>query len=117
MQDEYSNYLKRSLELKQLREEKRKEYSKEKLLKATKKKVQTTMIGALHSIEQHFGFLWNVEDPGVEEMEMKQIFEDLRSEILDRGNNQIRNLKSEISHYDVVWKKYNLKLPFMEQGD
>ena len=40
---------------------------KEKLLKATKKKVQTTMIGALHSIEQHFGFLWNTDNPGPEE--------------------------------------------------
>ena len=115
--DEYSNYLKKSLELKHLREEKRKEMSKEKLLKATKKKIKTTMIGALHSIEQHFGFLWNIDNPGQEELQLKEIFEELRSEILDRGNNQIRNLENEFNHYDITWKKYSLKLPFMDRGE
>ena len=33
--------------------------SKERLSKILKKKIQTTMIGALSSIEENFGFLWN----------------------------------------------------------
>ena len=115
--DEYSSYLKKHFELRQKREDRQKELSKEKLLKATKKKIQTTMIGALHSVEQHFGFLWNSENSGHEEEQLKEIFEDMRSEILDRGNNQIRNLESEFSHYDVFWKKYSLKLPFTDKGD
>jgi transcription termination factor Rho len=115
--DEYSSYLKKHFELKQKREDKQRELSKEKLLKATKKKIQTTMIGALHSVEQHFGFLWNSENPGHEEEQLKEIFEDMRSEILDRGNNQIRNLENEFSHYDVTWKKYSLKLPFTDKGE
>lgn len=115
--DEYSSYLRKSIELKHLRDEKNKEISKEKLLKATKKKIQTTMIGALHSVEQHFGFLWNVENPEKEQIELKEIFEDMRSEILDRGNNQIRNLENEFTHYEIIWKRYSLKLPFMDKGD
>lgn len=117
--DEYSGYLKKHFEFKSKREDKQKEISKERLLKATKKKIQTTMIGALHSIEEHFGFLWGSENDNAspEQMQFKEIFEDLRSEILDRGNNQIRNLESEFTHYDVIWKKYNLKLPFMDKGD
>lgn len=117
MSDDYSGYLKKHFEFKSKREDRQKELSKEKLLKITKKKVQTTMIGALHSIEQHFGFLWNTDNPGPEENQLKEIFEDLRSEILDRGNNQIRNLESEFTNYEIVWKKYTLKLPFVDKGD
>lgn len=117
--DEYSSYLKKHFELKQKMEDKQREMSRERLLKATKKKIQTTMIGALHSIEQHFGFLWNVESENLsmEQIQLKEIFEDLRSEILDRGNNQIRNLENEFTHYDIIWKKYSLKLPFTDKGD
>jgi transcription termination factor Rho len=115
--DDYQSYLKTHLELKKIREEKQKEMSKERLLKTTKKKIQTTMIGALHSIEQHFGFLWDVENPGPEEAHLKEIFEELRSEILDRGNNQIRNLENEFSSYEIVWKRYSLKLPFLGKGE
>jgi hypothetical protein len=35
-----------------------KEKSKDRLTKNCKKKIQTTMIGALSSIEDHLGFLW-----------------------------------------------------------
>ena len=52
-----------------------------------------------------------------EEVQLKEIFEDLRSEILDRGNNQIRNLESEFANYEIIWKKYSMKLPFVDKGD
>ena len=115
--DDFQGYLKKHFEFKQKREDRQKDLSKEKLLKATKKKVQTTMIGALHSVGQHLGFLWNVDNPGPEENQLREIFEDLRSEILDRGNNQIRNLESEFANYEIIWKKYSMKLPFVDKGD
>ena len=52
---QHSNY-------KKTRENKYKLDSKERLTKIVKKKIQTTMIGALSSIEENFGFLWTNED-------------------------------------------------------
>ena len=40
------------------KEELLKERSKTRLKKEVKKRIQTTMIGALSSIEKHFGSLW-----------------------------------------------------------
>jgi len=34
-----------------------------------KKKIQTTMIGALSSVEKHFGFLWEQEGVSEEQKE------------------------------------------------
>ncbi|HAI43045.1 MAG TPA: hypothetical protein DCM40_35555 [Maribacter sp.] len=42
---------------------------------------------------------------------MKQQFEEVRAEILDRGNNQIRNLEAEFVNYDISWLRYQMKLP------
>lgn len=115
--DDFQGYFKKHSEFRKKRDELQKDASKQRLLKATKKKVQTTMIGALDSVEKHLGFLWNVENPGLQENQLRNIFEDLRSEILDRGNNQMRSLENEFSHYDVTWKRYNIQLPFVDKGD
>jgi hypothetical protein len=115
--DEFSNYLRKSFEFKQTRENKQKEMSRERLLNAAKKKIQTTMIGSLSTVEKHFSFLWDVENPTMEQDQLKNLFEDLRSEILDRGNTQIRNLENEFSNYDIVWKRYSITLPVINRGD
>lgn len=91
-----------------------KEKSKERLNKNCKKKVQTTMIGALSSIEEHFGFLWGHEsdDPLSEEQEkMRLLYEELRSEVLDKGNTQIRNIDAELTQYDITWNRYQYQIP------
>lgn len=91
------------------RKNKYKQDSKKRLKKIAGKKIQTTMIGALDVIERHLGFLWENDDE--DSLELRQIYSDIRQEILDRGNKQIRNLESEIDQYDVEWLRYNLKLP------
>jgi hypothetical protein len=91
-----------------------KEKSKERLNKNCKKKVQTTMIGALSSIEEHFGFLWGHEsdDPLSEEQEkMRLVYEELRSDVLDKGNTQIRNIDAEFTQYDITWNRYQYRIP------
>jgi hypothetical protein len=115
--DDLSNYIRKSFDLKQKKEERQKELSRDKLLSAAKKKVQTTMIGSLSSVESHFGFLWEGDNLTPEQEQLKNIFEDLRSEILDRGNTQIRNLEQEFGNYDITWKRYTLNLPFVGRGD
>ena len=91
-----------------------KEKSKERLNKICKKKLQTTMIGALSSIEEHFGFLWGHEsdEPLSEDQEkMRLVYEELRSDVLDKGNTQIRNIDAEFTQYDITWNRYQYQIP------
>lgn len=100
---------------KQIRQEKYKQDSKDRLSKILKKKIQTTMIGALSSIEENFGFLWDVDNDNIPN---KQVFQDLyqkvRSEILDKGNNQARNIDAELAQYEVEWLKYSVVMPVIQ---
>ena len=96
------------------KEERYKESSKDRLQKIASKKIQTTMIGALSSIEKHFGFLWSHENDGEltpEQEHMRDLYDEIRSEILDNGNHQIRSLETELSQYDITWLRYQLSLP------
>ena len=115
MVEEYTNFLKQSLDLRSTREERDREMSKDKLFKAAKKKIQTTMIGALSTLESSFGFLWGFEvpeeDKTPEQKKVYEIYEEARAQILDRGNTQIRNLESEFVNYDIVRKRYQITLP------
>lgn len=109
-----SQYLKKSLDLKQKKEDREKEVAKDKLFKVAKKKIQTTMIGSISTIEKSLDFLWDTDEPTLEQEKLKNIFEEMRSEILDRGNTQIRNLENEFLNYDIVFKKYTIHLPVKE---
>ena len=91
-----------------------KEKSKDRLTKNCKKKIQTTMIGALSSIEDHLGFLWghkSDEALSEEQEKMRQLYEELRSEILDKGNTQMRIIDSELTQYDINWNRYQYQIP------
>jgi|TARA_R110002020_G_scaffold155537_4_gene336617 hypothetical protein len=115
MDDSYNELVRKSQSYKENRDTKYKQVSKERLLKISQKKIQTTMIGALSTIEKYFGFLWGHETSDgeltPEQSHMKQQFEEVRAEILDRGNNQIRNLEAEFVSYDINWLRYQMKLP------
>ena len=98
-----------------LDEDKNKEYkraSKERLLKIVTTKIRTTMIGALESIEKRLAKLWDTEEKLTnEQLILKSLYEEMRQEILDRGNQQIRNVEKEFEQYEVDWKRYTLVLP------
>jgi hypothetical protein len=112
---EYDKFIKKSLEYKNTRDQRSKDVSYESLLKYAKKKVQTTMIGSLSDIESFLGFLWGFGEPdpqlSEEQKHMKEIFEEVRAKILDRGNTQIRDLELEFVNYEISRKKYFIKLP------
>ena len=101
-----------------------KDESRERLAKIGCKKIETTMIGSLDSIERHFGFLWGLDEHGQltgtpltdEQQHMKEVFEQLRLEILDRGNDQKRNFRVELDQYSIQWQRYHLQLPVKPQG-
>lgn len=123
MEDSYAEMIRKSDNFKADKANRYKEVSKDRLLKVSKKKIQTTMIGALSTVEKHLGFLWGHE--GLEELtpeqeHLKEIYDEIRSEILDRGNNQARNLETEFAAYDINWLRYQITLPVktfnQEQG-
>ncbi len=115
MTEEYNKFLKQSLDLKSAREERHRDLSKDTLFKGAKKKIQTTMIGALSTLENSFGFLWGMnisdEDKTPEQKKLYDIYEEARSQILDRGNTQIRNLESDFVNYEIVRKRHYITLP------
>jgi len=68
------------------------------------------MIGAISDIESLFSDA--VKDN-------PELFQELRSSILDRGNNQIRNLENDLYDYDINQKNSNLNtiyLPVKRKG-
>ena len=114
MEKPFSEMLKDKANYKEMREEKYRTDSRDRLSKILKKKIETTMIGALSTIEKYFGFLWGHEGNGEltpEQTHMKEQFDEVRAEILDRGNNQIRNLEAEFTNYDISWLRYRMTLP------
>lgn len=115
--EDYNNLIRQHVEYKKVKEEKFTSDSKDRLSKILKKKVETTMIGALSSIENHLGFLWEVErgeTPTPEKKLMYEIYQKVREEVLNKGNTQARNIDAELSQYNVTWLRYQNVIPVKE---
>lgn len=72
------------------------------ILQLAIKRVETTMIGALARFENVFGYLWghhkNLDDPLTDaEIHFDNMWQDVRNNILNHGNQQIRGLTNDIS--------------------
>lgn len=93
------------------------EKSKDRLKTAVQKRIKTTMIGAISSIEKIFGPLWGHESEykTPEQDDLYQIFVELRTEILDNGNLQIRSSENDLQAYDVEWTGYHLEIPLVNK--
>lgn len=69
------------------------------------RKIRTSFIGALDVFETAFGFLWGHNKPLSKltegEKEYRQIWEDVRKRVLDKGNGQIRGMEKELDSYDI----------------
>lgn len=63
------------------------------LYELLRKRIMTTMIGAIASLEK-FSDLMTEEE-----------FQSLRTEIMDKGNDQIRKLKEDLSGFSISIKK------------
>ena len=113
--DDFKKIQQSSINYKTARDQKFKEDSRDRLSKILKKKIQTTMIGALSSIEENFSFLWNNDDVSENDKAiMQNLYQKVRSEILDKGNNQARNIDAELSQYDIKWLRYSVKIPMVK---
>ena len=116
--ENFDELIRNKSEYREARTEKYKYDSKDRLSKILRKKVETTMIGAISSIEDHFSFLWNAEDSEMtsEKKFMYEVFQKVRSEILDKGNTQARNVDAELNQYEVKWMRYSLEMPIKQNG-
>lgn len=84
--------------------------SEKKLCGFLRKKFNTTIIGSLASFEDLFGHLWgfgkNEEDLTEEELKWRDVWEEARTEILDKGNNNARSVQRELNKYKISQVRY-----------
>jgi hypothetical protein len=78
------------------------------------KRFQTTMIGSLHQFEKYFGHLWGIDLDEDEltnhQMDLRDRWENARNQILNNGNNQLRQMLNDIDHNNnLVKTQYHYK--------
>ena len=91
-------------------EDRYRDSSKKRLLNILKKKFDTTTIGTLAILEENLGDLWGhgipYRDLTEEEAEFREVWNDIRTKILDLGNSNLRGAQSEIAQYTLSWNRY-----------
>ena len=82
------------------------------LIKAIEKRFQTTMIGSLARIEDHFGFIWghDKEMISIEQSDNRNVWQDLREDILDHCNYQMRSTLTDLRKFLQEENKDQVKL-------
>ena len=66
-------------------------------------------------MEDHFDLLKQKSDYKAQRSD--QYNQKIRSEILDKGNTQARNVDAELAQYDVKWLKYSIKIPVITKEE
>ncbi len=115
---EHLNVLKNKI--KQQNENKYLEDSKKRLENIITTKIRTTFIGAIDIFEQNFGELWgyNSNQPLTSsQKELLKLWNQIRTEILDLGNNQLRAAQLELSNHTIKWNRYTVNIPIKPQGE
>jgi hypothetical protein len=96
------------------------EESRKRLDKIISTKLTTTFIGALASFEKSFGFLWGFgkkdHERTEEEKELYTIWESIRTEVLNNGNNQLRALRNELQNHNILWNRHTLVIKNNEEN-
>lgn len=71
------------------------------IVKNLKKRFQTSMIGSIARIEDYFGFLWGIDKDRISHIEEqnKNLWEELRTEILNHCNYQMRLALDEMEEF------------------
>lgn len=94
------------------------ENAKNDLLDKGQKSINTTMIGALNDLEKIMGHLWGhqTKNLSLEQQRNKELWEQVRESILDRGNASYEKFKYHLGRFKIAYngtdKKftYNFKL-------
>ena len=88
------------------------------------KRLRTTMIGSLSKFENVFGYLWghyknNDEPLSEQEIYFDNLWQDVRNNILNHGNKQIRLLENDLDSFlaDKPKIRYHYKFNVKEEND
>ena len=94
-------------------------HSRENLKRHIQIKFKTTMIGGLAKFEESFGNLWghglSAEELTDEQASYRELWQLVRTEILNQGNNQLRAAMSEVDNYTVTYNKTEYKFLISKQ--
>lgn len=86
------------------------EAAKKKLKSKIEKKFMTSLIGTLDILEDELGEMWGhnmpEEELDEEQLEFRDVWDRIRTRILDKGHLNLRACKNEISQYEISQKKY-----------
>ena len=97
------------------------EESRKRLDKIISTKLNTTFIGALSAFEKAFGFLWGYNkkpnERTEEEQHLQVIWDSVRTEVLNNGNNQLRALRNELQNHNISWNRHTLVLKNEDNSD
>src|SRR5688572_18077035 len=81
------------------------EESRKRLGKIIATKITTTFIGSLAAFEKAFGFLWGQGKRDAERTEEERqffnIWESVRTEVLNNGNGQLRAIQNELQNHNI----------------
>lgn len=89
------------------------EESRKRLDRILSQKMNTTFIGAISAFENNFGFLWGAgkkRELTEEEQNLLNIWQRVRTDILNNGNNQLRALRNELQNHSVSWNRHTLTI-------
>jgi len=105
--------------MRQAKEERFVEQSRKRLDKIVSTKIRTAFIGALAAFEEEFGFLWGHELPEekltTEHQRMFDLWERVRTAVLNNGNTQLRSVRNEIANHVVKWNRHHVEFQVQEQ--
>lgn len=84
----------------------------DELRELVSKRIKTVFIGAISSIENSAYGRLKDESP-----EWKKVFQELRKDILDKGNDQLKLLLEELGGYSVGQKRYRYNMPMFNSRE
>lgn len=97
------------------------EESRKRLTKILTTKITTTFIGSLAAFEKAFGFLWGQgkkdSEKTDEEKHFYNIWEGVRTDVLNNGNNQSRAIQNELQNHNITWNRHTLVIKNEDQND
>lgn len=83
--------------------------SKERLTRITATKIRTAFIGALSAFEES-----EFMELARQDKNLYRAYQALRSKILNRGNEQIREIEKEMVNYEVKMHRYHYNMPVLK---
>lgn len=118
---DHEKYRRQVREAKEKSNTKYKENSKSRLKTLVEKKFTTVIIGALAKFEERFGEIWGhgeyEEDMTESQKKQGEMWEMVRTDILNNGNAQMRAAMNEIDQYTMTWDRYQTDFIIRNQGD